>query len=424
MDNQDARQTSSLAQLLRSKLSPHDVEDLHRIFDRGYSSLANRSEQDYSKAFDSVLPTVLEHLSAGNQESAETLFAELLEHSPDRQRFLVRNSPRYLHPRLVDLLVEKSFGTCTDDPRKGLHLAEQAVSIAEALQPASGQSDSLLNDLKGKAWISTGNALRTLGKLQDSEQALSKAEEFLTAGSGDLLQLAYYHYNRASLLGNLGNYTASFQSFDRAIRIFAQCGESQAQSRSMTQKALFYGYAGETEKAIELLRAGIALADPEQNPRILIAAHHNLVLFLTDQGNTEEAKVRLEAIRPTYHQVGDKATLLRLRWLEGRISLAEKQLPEAEEAFNETRRGFVAQGIVWDAALVSLELASLYAEQKRTAEIQVLADEIIPLFKATGQQREALATLILFQKAAELERVSEQLIRATVAQLRTLRRDR
>jgi hypothetical protein len=75
-------------------------------------------------------------------------------------------------------------------------------------------------------------------------------------------------------------------------------------------------------------------------------------------------------------------------------------------------KGFLDQGIGYDAALVALDLALLYLRQGRTAEVKRLARQMIPIFQAQDVHREALAALVLFQKAARREEVTvEQLLR-------------
>ena len=73
----------------------------------------------------------------------------------------------------------------------------------------------------------------------------------------------------------------------------------------------------------------------------------------------------------------------------------------------------MAEGIPYDTALVSLELALLYAEQGRTAELKGLAAEMLPVFASRHIHREALASLAFFRQAVEAEQADV----ATVARV-------
>jgi hypothetical protein len=74
-----------------------------------------------------------------------------------------------------------------------------------------------------------------------------------------------------------------------------------------------------------------------------------------------------------------------------------------------------------DAALASFELAVLYMEQGRTAEVQVLARELAPVFESQRVSREALATLVLFREAVEQETLTLEMARRLLADFRRVR---
>ncbi len=114
-------------------------------------------------------------------------------------------------------------------------------------------------------------------------------------------------------------------------------------------------------------------------------------------------------------------TQLRLGWLRGDIAAGQGDLAAAERAYLEVRDGFVAQGIGYDAAIVSLDLAVLYLRQGRRAEVRRLAEEMIPLFQAQDVHREALAALALFQEAARQDRLTIEKTLEVAAYLRETR---
>lgn len=93
-------------------------------------------------------------------------------------------------------------------------------------------------------------------------------------------------------------------------------------------------------------------------------------------------------------------TQLRPLWLQADIAAGRGDLAAAERDYLATRDGFISQGIGYDAAMASLDLAVLYLRQGRTAEVRRLAEEMLPLFEAQDVHREALAALSLFLEAA------------------------
>jgi hypothetical protein len=95
----------------------------------------------------------------------------------------------------------------------------------------------------------------------------------------------------------------------------------------------------------------------------------------------------------------------------------------AEDAFRAVQRGFLEQGVGYDAAMASLDLAFLYAERGRTAELKRVAEEIVPVFEAQDVHREAAAALMLFQEAVRQERASVRFLGELSRYLEQARRD-
>ena len=95
-------------------------------------------------------------------------------------------------------------------------------------------------------------------------------------------------------------------------------------------------------------------------------------------------------------------------------ALADAGLGRREAAIEtlETVCGdFHENGYAFDYALAGLDLALLYREEGRWAEIRVLADRMVEIFRERKIHRETIAAVILFQEAAAKEAVSAELVR-------------
>jgi hypothetical protein len=157
------------------------------------------------------------------------------------------------------------------------------------------------------------------------------------------------------------------------------------------------------------LRQARRFANPAREPRLALAVEENLALALHGAGRTAEALELMPRVREAA-AVGTHLDWLRIIWLEGMIALEVGQFMEAERCLLEARDGFSAEGIGYDAALVCLDLATLYLRQGRTAETRRLATEMLPIFRSRDIHREALAALVLFRQALELEQVTASMI--------------
>jgi hypothetical protein len=99
-------------------------------------------------------------------------------------------------------------------------------------------------------------------------------------------------------------------------------------------------------------------------------------------------------------------------------------LPRAERGLVAVRERFVERGMPYDAALVSLELAEIYARGQDPLRLERLAREMFPIFQSRALHRGALAALILFREAVAMRQADLRLIADLAAFLRSARRDR
>jgi hypothetical protein len=101
---------------------------------------------------------------------------------------------------------------------------------------------------------------------------------------------------------------------------------------------------------------------------------------------------------------------LRMKVLRGRIAHGLGRSDEAERLLLAARQGYLDRELGYDAALVTLDLALLYLDQGRTAELKDAARLMQPIFEVRNVHRQALAALMLFEQAAAAEKVTEQTI--------------
>jgi hypothetical protein len=120
-------------------------------------------------------------------------------------------------------------------------------------------------------------------------------------------------------------------------------------------------------------------------------------------------------------KLGNNFDGTRLRWLEGRIAAGRGNRKQAISILAQVRDEFLRCGLAQDGALVSLEMAVLYLEMGRTAEVRILTRQMAPIFKAQGIHREILAALTLFRDAAESESVTLELAHRLVTYLNRAR---
>ena len=379
----------------------------------------------YGHAFKGNDPLVQkrEHALSGERVEAPALFVELTRMtSPEQRSFLLENSPRFHTWGVFELTIERSLETSLQNPLQGEDLGLLAVRLAESLNSDLYGTD-LIEDLKARAWSYVANARRLRSDLRGAEEAFAYAHEAIQRGTKDPLE-------RAALLDLEGSLRRDQQQFDearrlfrRAITVFLQNDQKHKAGRSMVSLATVHHFAGNLSEAIPLLYQALDFIDPEQEPRLLLCARHNLIDDLAESHRYLEAQTLYRSTRSLYRSFPDAWSQNRRKWVKGKISRGLGQADQAESLFLAARDGFIGEGIPYDTALVSLELATLYAAQGRTADLKRLAGEMVPIFSSLNIHREALAALAYLKQALEAERASVELVSGVAAYLRRAQHD-
>lgn len=285
-----------------------------------------------------------------------------------------------------------------DDPAAALAAAVEAAELADGWSGAGPHGRAAAADLRAEAWGARGNALRVLTDLDAAEAALERAEDERTEGSGDPLLAARLLGLVASLETARGLFDEALARLERATSLAR--GRDEELLASLTVKR---GYVLVTvdraAEALPVLREALRLLDPEHDLRLFLSAAHNMVKALHLVGYSIAARSLIAELRPLHDRLGDRVNRLRLEWLEGQIDQELGALGKAEEKLRRVRDGFLEHEMAYEAALVSLDLASLYAAQHRFPEIRHLAVEMFPIFQSRRIHREALAALILFRES-------------------------
>lgn len=380
---------------------------------------------DYEAAIaqtEKVLQTS-ERALAEERTAAPGLFVELARIPPEERDVLLPDAPRFHTWGVFELLIERSLETSLRDPGWSEELGLLALRLSEHLDAGRYGGGALIEDLRARAWASIANSCRVRSDLQGAEEAFSCAYAHLRKGTRDLLERAMLLDLEASLRRDQRNFADASRLLRRAVAIFLQNDQRHRAGRSLVKLSTVHHAAGDPEEAIPLLYRAIELIDPEEEPRLLLCARHHLIDDLAACGRFLEAQKLYREARPLYRNFADAWTQNRRRWVKGKIARGIGQLEQAESLFLSARDGFVAEGIPYDTALVSLELAMLYTAQARTADLKRLAGEMVPIFSSLHIPREALGALAYLRQAVSAERANLEVVSAVADFLRRAEHD-
>lgn len=312
-------------------------------------------------------------------------------------------------PSCSRLLTERVARTVTSDPKRAAHLAGLATEASSRI-PEERCSADLAADFQASAWAHRANALRVGTDLSAAEEALARAVQRQTAGTGDPLVAALVLSFEGLIRVDQRRFKKGIRCYRRARRCARRVGEQHLAGRILIDEANAFANQGREADAIRLRERALAEIDIEAEPRLALVVRHNLVSYLDGAGRFDEAWQGLEAARSLADQVGDSLDRVRLQWLEARIASHRGELDHAEQQFVAARDSFAAAELWYDVALISLELAEVYLSRGETAKVKHLAATLVPVFAARDVHREAQAALRVFCKAAEAETVGRSLI--------------
>jgi tetratricopeptide (TPR) repeat protein len=364
----------------------------------------------------------IEDLYLRERAGAPALFAELVQYSIEQRTLIVRNSQRFHTWGFCELLLARSREQNFQDPSAGEGLALLAVEVLDHIGPELYGSESL-EDLRARAWSYVGNSRRIQADLQGAEEAFTFSFSFLRLGTGEPMEKAMLLDLYASLLTKQRRFAKASSHLSRAVTLFMELGETHRAGRALIKLATIHSHNGQPETAIFLRYRALRLIDPTREPRLVLVACQNLIDDLIETGQFMAAQKMLIRAKPLYKHFAPWLSKTR-RWIEGKIALGFGQLDRAEALFLEIRGEHLAEGTTgaaYEIAFVSLELASLYAEQGRMAELKRLAEEMVPIFSSCQIHREALAALDYWRQAVEAERACTTLIAGIAAFLKRVR---
>ncbi|HYO13434.1 MAG TPA: tetratricopeptide repeat protein [Thermoanaerobaculia bacterium] len=379
---------------------------------------------NYDSAFERAETAVTRFLASEPVpvEPPEQLLAALDRISFPEQDKAVQEQDRFASPQLVQLVIDRGHAARYADPEEMIHWARLAQSIADRCPPESLGDPAKLSDLRARAWGHFGNALRVAGQLREAEEAMTTALQHLEAGTGDPVVRARLYEQVASLHTFQRRFDTTIELLEKAAEIHRQLGETHALARTMVKEAIAFLYSGEAESAVRILNQAIPLIDHEVDPHLLLAACHNLIRCYIDLDRPDQALSLYSETQELYREFSDDLILLRASWQEGQLLRDLGHLRAAESALLRARMGFTERGLMYEVAVVSLDLAAVYAKLRDTENLRQTAAETVPIFQALRVRRETLGALLQLQQVADQEQQALELIRTLNAQLEPLAR--
>ncbi len=361
---------------------------------------------------DLVLDIRLREIRSENRrrdlDEGRRLMRELLADSPADQRLLLEAAPEYQHWGLAYVLCTESEAAAPNNPHRSLELAELALLVARHVAldvPGSAGFRSRL-----EAWCTgfVANARRVIGAdLPAAERDWTEAWQLWKAGEdpAGLLSKAYLLDMEASLRRDQRNFSLALELHEDALGL----ARPKEKGIILLNQAATLKDSGAPEDALRSMEHAAQVIDGDRQPRLRWVLRFNQASSLCLLERAAEALPIIEEVRELAERLRNEIDLIKTVWLEANCAA---QLGQREESINKMNRVLhVIKERPFDFALASLDLAILYRQEGRFAEIKVLADQMLAVFRAQQVHLEATAAVILFQESAETEQISVKLVR-------------
>jgi tetratricopeptide (TPR) repeat protein len=321
---------------------------------------------------------------------------------------------RFRSRAFAELLLAEARRLCRAEPLEAAALAELVPVALLWIPGAEGQLWSRTVALRASAW--RANALRVAGQLRQADAALALLRaELARRPVEDPLVYAEAASLEASLRMNQQQWRVAGELLREAEALYRIEDDRREVAKIVMKLGVVEQHLGDLEAAVVRYRQALDALDPAAEPHLFLCALSNLALALCDVGRFRDSERLLAEHEPVYRQQEDAWSRPLERWMRGRIAAGLGRVDEAESSFVAARADVLGAANGFDAALISFDLAALYLEQGRTAELKQVARAMRDLFAAEGLADRALAALALFQRAVAAETV-------TVAAIRSWRR--
>jgi tetratricopeptide (TPR) repeat protein len=301
---------------------------------------------------------------------------------------------------LIDFLLETSYGLRFDNPKGMVSFARAACAVADGLGPRR-YGRQVVADLRARAWAELANAHRVVDDLEEAGVCFAQARECASEGTLSSSLLARMSELMACYFADLRLFGEATSLLEQSIDLYTACGEAEGVKSSLLTLAWVLTEGNEPDRAVIVYLRALRQIGPDSSH--LLASIHGLALNLVASDNCDVAQSLVNRHRRLYKR-GGRLNEYRLLWLEGKIATGFQEYGKAEAKLNTARLAFLRVNKTYDAALVSLDLAWVYAKECRRREVAFLVDQMLRTFRALGIARESIASLLLLKKSCEQQR--------------------
>lgn len=314
----------------------------------------------------------------------------------ERERALGRSWSRFRSRVLLAVLLTRSQSGDLA-PERASEVARVAAEVGHAMARP---------DLEALSLGYAANALRAAGRLDAAGRLFARASRRLALDPEPGLWVrARFESLLGSLLKDQRDLDAARVALLNARAMFRACRDSNQEASAGLKLAIAHRLAHEPAAAIRVIQEALDVIDPWREPRLHLAALHNLARYLAESGHAGFARHLLDLLAPLYTLF--PAFEVRRSWLAGIVARELGEPEAAERHLHAALARFVDAGAALLAAFVALDLAELLLSVGRSTEVAAITRDLPALFRSQEAYPAAAVGVLLFHRAAVRNEVEQ-----------------
>lgn len=314
-----------------------------------------------------------------------------------------RRGPAPQTAGMVRLLLVTARDKFDHDPAAAVSDAGNAISIADVLPDA--YPGVLRAELRASARREAANALRLLGRFEESLQRLDEAAKVLEPFPSAGFQRACIQYVRGTVLWQLHHPAEALAAAEECAETFVIYGDVKRAAHAAILAGGISFERGDTAKARDLFMEQIRPLQNLGDTRNLANVFNNIGHCNVVLGDRESAATFfLQALR-LFDELGYATSKAHVQWGLARLLLADGKSADAIARLEQAESDFSRLQMRTQEGLVGLELVELRLALGQSAGIAARCRDLLAIFRGAGLPDNANAALAYLQEAVQNERV-------------------
>lgn len=264
-----------------------------------------------------------------------------------------------------------------------VHWAELATILADAVCAQNPHPEA--QDVRGMTWYEKANSLRVLAHFPEAEEALGVAADALARGTRNPLLAARMWESRGALYREWRRFTPAQDSFAQARVLYQEAGSEIGVTCCLVVEAMAAAKNRNPVRGARLAVSAMRRASSSSHPQITVSISHILAWCLVDQGRAREARAVYSITEPLFDELRHEPLVQAHRlWLVAHIDRGLGLLDSAAPLLRRAADAFAQGGLIYEEALVRLDLAAILARQHRLIEVRSTLKRLQRLFEPLG----------------------------------------